>query len=83
MTCQKCDKGRVPLGMVFYDKEIGFNTGGEGEFVEYEMGDCPCCNGKFESCQTCGGLTPLALDGAAAPKASGDTLSYNKYEVQK
>ena len=56
MICQKCDKGLVPFGMIFYDKEIGFNTGGEGEFVEYEMGDCPCCNGEFESCQTCGGL---------------------------
>lgn len=54
-NCQKCDKGRVPLGEVCCDEEIGFNTGGEGKFVEYEIGDCPCCNGKFESCQTCGG----------------------------
>jgi hypothetical protein len=52
-VCQKCDKGQVPLGEVFYDKTEGFNTGGIGEFAEYQYETCDCCNGGWENCPTC------------------------------
>lgn len=51
--CKNCVMGNVPLGIVYYDEEEGYNTGGIGKPSHTETYICKCCNGNYQDCKNC------------------------------